>query len=201
MAWVAAGQRKKAKCGHDKPDISCRACQARIRKWLKRGAHAPSSAPWESRVAVYMAERKGNQTLKCGHEPPQRDCPYCLRIMADFEWRRRNRKPKKGRPVQHNMVGETWGNLKVIAITKKRYAGHVIYVARCACGAEVEVRRNSLVTGNTTSCGCQGRGHEKRVATLGPKKLSEIGREAAKQRDQKRRDEALKKWRRDTFDK
>lgn len=44
--------------------------------------------------------------------------------------------------------------LTVIAPTKKRSAGNVIWKCQCDCGTICEISSNALVSGNTNSCGC-----------------------------------------------
>ena len=51
-------------------------------------------------------------------------------------------------------TGEKFGLLTVIAPTKKRSAGNVIWKCQCDCGTICEISSNALVSGNTNSCGC-----------------------------------------------
>lgn len=53
-----------------------------------------------------------------------------------------------------NIEGEKFGKLLVIEYTEKRSRGSVVWKCLCDCGKVVEIRGNSLATGNTTSCGC-----------------------------------------------
>ena len=51
--------------------------------------------------------------------------------------------------------GVKFGKLTVIKpIPEKRSNGETIYSCKCDCGKYVEIRRSSLVTNKTTSCGC-----------------------------------------------
>jgi len=53
-----------------------------------------------------------------------------------------------------NLIGQTFGRLKVTAeIPLRRYRG-VVWKCVCSCGKEIDVRSNSLRNGNTKSCGC-----------------------------------------------
>ena len=111
---------------------------------------------------------------------------------------------RRGRKIQHNMVGEPYGWLKVIALTTKRQAGHVVYLCRCKCGTEIEVARPNLKNGSVVSCGC-GRSDpdraKRRAATLGNQKVQEIARGASAKAAKLRRDESLQKLRREIFHK
>ena len=55
-----------------------------------------------------------------------------------------------------DIVGQTVGELTVIDIVSKRYAGRSIRFAItiCSCGNTHELTLNALRTGNTRSCGC-----------------------------------------------
>lgn len=202
--YLASGTaRGNPSCGHDIPERSCPTCVSRVNTFARRGRarsakRAAKLPAWTKRVAVYLRDREGRRPLKCGHEPPQADCTYCVKIVCGFEARLRNRRrapgeKKPGRPIQHNMVGETFGGLKVIALTNRRYRGHVIYVCRCVCGAEIDVARKQLISGNTASCGCVGRSEasRKRAATMGPEKLSLSAKKAVKTK----RRRSLDAWR------
>lgn len=53
-----------------------------------------------------------------------------------------------------NLVGQKFNKLEVIKITNKRSKNReVIYLCRCDCGNEVEIRSSSLSSGNSKSCG------------------------------------------------
>ena len=53
-----------------------------------------------------------------------------------------------------NRIGERFGKLTVIEDTGKRENGKVVWKCQCDCGNFCEVSSNSLITGNTKSCGC-----------------------------------------------
>lgn len=53
-----------------------------------------------------------------------------------------------------NLVGTKHGRLTVIDITENRCGGNVVWFCKCDCGKTVEVSGDSLVSGNTKSCGC-----------------------------------------------
>lgn len=52
-----------------------------------------------------------------------------------------------------NMIGQKYGKLTVIKRVGSR-KGRSLWLCRCDCGREVEVPRDSLIRGNTKSCGC-----------------------------------------------
>lgn len=62
----------------------------------------------------------------------------------------------KGNSIRaHNLIGERFGRLVVIGRSPNR-AGetNAIWLCRCDCGNESEVRSGSLKNGGTQSCGC-----------------------------------------------
>lgn len=56
--------------------------------------------------------------------------------------------------VRNDLTGQRFGRLTVIAPTEKRSCRSVIWICRCDCGEEIEVRATMLRSGHTTSCGC-----------------------------------------------
>ena len=57
--------------------------------------------------------------------------------------------------VSKDLIDKTFGMLKVIRDTGKRdHKRGKIWLCKCECGNEYEVRTDSLTTGNTSSCGC-----------------------------------------------
>lgn len=52
-----------------------------------------------------------------------------------------------------NLQGQRFGKLLVLN-EDGRYGTNVLWRCRCDCGNEVRVRANSLMSGNTTTCGC-----------------------------------------------
>ena len=52
------------------------------------------------------------------------------------------------------MVGQCFGNLKVIEFTQRNESGKLMYKCKCSCGNEIEVIGQNLKNGNTKSCGC-----------------------------------------------
>lgn len=63
-------------------------------------------------------------------------------------------KSERLRAMAKNIAGQTFGKLTAISPTEKRVNNSVVWRCKCACGREAEVSYNSLVTGNTKSCGC-----------------------------------------------
>lgn len=58
-------------------------------------------------------------------------------------------------PSSKNLIGRKFGRLTVKSKTDKRDSrGMVIWECECDCGKIVEVRTSSLISKNTTSCGC-----------------------------------------------
>jgi len=53
-----------------------------------------------------------------------------------------------------NIIGNRYGRLIVLKDTGKRKNRAVIWECKCDCGKIVEVYSNSLLQGNTKSCGC-----------------------------------------------
>jgi len=51
-------------------------------------------------------------------------------------------------------VGQRFGQLTVVARSPRREGTKSVWVCRCDCGADTEVRAGSLTSGNTRSCGC-----------------------------------------------
>ena len=51
-------------------------------------------------------------------------------------------------------IGEVFGRFTVLADTGKVRNFHKVYLCRCECGVEKEVRKGSLVNGGVLSCGC-----------------------------------------------
>jgi len=63
-----------------------------------------------------------------------------------------------------NLVGQTFGRLKVIEETRQRDGSNIVYKCLCECGNECFVSTRHLRSGNVKSCGCQRR--EKSKANL-----------------------------------
>lgn len=59
-----------------------------------------------------------------------------------------------GKPI--DITGQRFGSLVALRPTEKRDSTRgVIWLCRCDCGMEVEVRANCLKRGETRSCGCR----------------------------------------------
>lgn len=60
-------------------------------------------------------------------------------------------------PKMTDLTGQAFGRLTVTryAGSDRRHQSH--WTCRCECGGEVTVRRDALVSGITTSCGCRRR--------------------------------------------
>lgn len=66
-----------------------------------------------------------------------------------------------GMPKAKDLSGQRFGKLMAIEPTEKRLNGSVVWRCVCDCGNECEVRSNSLIVGNTKSCGCLRRNRAK----------------------------------------
>lgn len=54
-----------------------------------------------------------------------------------------------------DLIGRTFGRLTVLTVSDLRRADNrLMWRCRCSCGAEIDVRGDSLRNGNTQSCGC-----------------------------------------------
>jgi len=65
--------------------------------------------------------------------------------------------------TKKDLTGMTFGYLRAICPTEKRFRNNVVWLCECQCGKTVEVPSTSLLTGNTLSCGCLLGEHLKRV--------------------------------------
>lgn len=53
------------------------------------------------------------------------------------------------------LTGKKQGKLTVISLsTRKSKGGHTFFNCLCECGKETEVRKDRLLSGHTSSCGC-----------------------------------------------
>ena len=59
-----------------------------------------------------------------------------------------------------NLEGKKFGYLTALAPTEDRFHGSVVWKCQCDCGKVCEVPYNSLVSGNTASCGCKKKEHD-----------------------------------------
>ena len=53
-----------------------------------------------------------------------------------------------------NITGKTFGFLKVLKRVENNSRGDTMWLCQCECGNTKIVRRYSLVSGHTKSCGC-----------------------------------------------
>jgi len=63
-------------------------------------------------------------------------------------------KLSKGKEARVNLQGLRFGLLTVISLAVKAPNGEAMWLCKCDCGNEIEVRRGSLRSGLTRSCGC-----------------------------------------------
>lgn len=59
--------------------------------------------------------------------------------------------------MDKNFIGRKFGKLEVIKYVRTNEKRKTIYMCKCDCGNYKEIKRNSLVTGHTKSCGCMER--------------------------------------------
>ena len=53
-----------------------------------------------------------------------------------------------------DLTGRKFGRLTVLKLLPERKNGQPVWLCRCECGKTAEVRRSSLTSGQTRSCGC-----------------------------------------------
>lgn len=53
-----------------------------------------------------------------------------------------------------NLMGQTFGRLRVISEAGRSKSSHVLWLCRCSCGNQSTVPSDNLRTGHTESCGC-----------------------------------------------
>lgn len=58
-----------------------------------------------------------------------------------------------------DLTGRKFGRLTVLELLPERKNGQPVWMCRCECGRTVEVRRSSLISGKTRSCGCLRKEH------------------------------------------
>lgn len=56
-----------------------------------------------------------------------------------------------------DLTGQSFGRWTVIGFHGRSTSGEVLYLCKCACGTERVLRRSSLMSGNSKSCGCLSR--------------------------------------------
>lgn len=97
---------------------------------------------------VMGSQIRTGRTKSCG----------CLKKESD-------RKPK-GNVI--DLIGQTFGQLTVIARDGSDHRGEAKWLCQCSCGSElISVLGSNLRTGHTQSCGCNRRSHgELKVAQL-----------------------------------
>lgn len=64
-----------------------------------------------------------------------------------------------------DLSGRRFGRLTALSYVYRSDIGHVYWRCRCDCGNEVTIRANSLLRGDTTSCGCYLREHNRELNT------------------------------------
>lgn len=81
---------------------------------------------------------------------------------------RNKRRKAERRKKKTDIIGQKFARWTVLKEVKERN-GERYYLCRCDCGTEKEVRRNSLVTGNSKSCGCLRKERMKETQSKLPK--------------------------------
>ena len=68
---------------------------------------------------------------------------------------------------QADLTGIRFGRLTALKATEKRKPnGSVVWLCRCSCGRTVEVSEDSLVQGNTISCGCRQKEVQQNIGNM-----------------------------------
>lgn len=66
-----------------------------------------------------------------------------------------------------NLINNKYGSLTVIEYNPERdHYGKILWKCKCDCGTEIIVRGESLISGNTTSCGCNRINKTKETNTI-----------------------------------
>lgn len=82
-----------------------------------------------------------------------RSCISCLYVPVD----RIESNKLKRIDVEGELLNRVYGYWSVLSVSDRtKDKGHVYYNCTCACGNERVVRKSTLKTGKTTSCGCAG---------------------------------------------
>lgn len=79
------------------------------------------------------------------------------------------RKEQAGKNTAKNLVGQTFGRLKVLKDTGERVNNRIIWLCQCECGNIHKVSTNDLTSGNTSSCGCL---HKEITSSISAKDLT-----------------------------
>lgn len=75
---------------------------------------------------------------------------------------------KLGNYEKNKLDGQRFGNLTVLKRVENRSRYRkVVYLCRCDCGREVEVRKNYLIHNEKTHCGCKTRSAREKVKIQG----------------------------------
>ena len=83
----------------------------------------------------------GNTFIACGKLLTRGTTKSCGCLKHNAYWK------------QKDLTGCIFGQLKVIKIQEKK-KGQLYWLCQCTCGKEKIIRANSLLQGNTKSCGC-----------------------------------------------
>lgn len=73
----------------------------------------------------------------------------------------------------YDIVGKTFGQLQVVEHIGVYQSHYRVYLAKCACGRFKAIRRDSLVEGNSKSCGHSNGRTEGKINTWGMKTYEE----------------------------
>ncbi len=75
-------------------------------------------------------------------------------------------------PRIKDITGQVYGRLIAISMVDKSFIGReCIWLCKCICGKETQVKQSNLRSGNTRSCGCLREESRKRKRDL-MKKIS-----------------------------
>jgi hypothetical protein len=75
------------------------------------------------------------------------------------------KKYKLKKDISSQYIGKKFNSLKPISYIGKNNNSHSIFLCACDCGNTINVLANSLMNGNTKSCGCKSRKRGKEHAS------------------------------------
>ena len=72
--------------------------------------------------------------------------------------------------IKKDLTGMKFGRLTVISFSHRNENGMNYWLCKCECGTKKTIRQGSLVTLNTTSCGCAQIERRKKFWNMSQKK-------------------------------
>lgn len=101
---------------------------------------------FEKLIVIEKDKQRNGNYWKC-----QCECGIITSVRADHL---RNGDTKSCGKCYNSLVGKTFGQLKVLERTDKRYHSQIIWRCKCSCGSIIEVGGGHLKDGTKKSCGC-----------------------------------------------